>query len=423
MARMWLIIACKAAPEGADTSVQAPTAQAGSRIAWSADLTGDGLGDWLVAAPGVDGVVYAISGATLTAAATLSGPPGEVGIGISGCPDLDGDGQMEAIVGLPDGNGDQGGFRVFDAPLSGEIDVSAGSLVGGTLHGVRTGWSTACNDIDGNGYADLAVSAPDADGFGLGERSGQIFFYEGAVDGDPTVVGSYTTTFSDAALGTEHTLTIDHDLDGDGVADLVVGAPGIDQIFAAPGPFGGSVDNNTTGWTWDTEVGSGFGTSVALADWSGDGTLDLLGGAPEWRNGTGAVWYVLGPLNAGSAGHLDAPTMAGNAPGDESGFALAAPGDLTGDGAVDALVGAPGANDGMGQVYLLDAIEDRPMALAPVTVRGDVGRFGTELATDGAGTFAVGAPFDGEGVVWWFGPGLNGSGGTSQALASFSPTL
>ncbi|MGH9828101.1 MAG: PKD domain-containing protein, partial [Blastocatellia bacterium] len=116
------------------------------------------------------------------------------------------------------------------------------------------------------------------------------------------------------------------------------------------------------------ETGTALGSSVAIGDIDGDGTGDLLLGAPSATRSasgiiaaaqTGAAYAIFGGtglhpaddptaiFDIGSATPSLRPpqnlSFFGSADGDQFGSAIAA-GDVTGDGLVDLLVGAPNAN-------------------------------------------------------------------------------
>lgn len=133
-----------------------------------------------------------------------------------------------------------------------------------------------------------------------------------------------------------HSIASVPDVDGDGHDDLAIGAPRADGLEPDAGRV--YISSGRTGATLVTipgeRTGDRFGWSVAgLEDIDGDGAGDLVVGAP-WHD------YVLGPNNgaaytiSGSNG-AQIWKLGGNAPDDLLGYAVAAPGDLNGDGVAD----------------------------------------------------------------------------------------
>jgi hypothetical protein len=161
-----------------------------------------------------------------------------------------------------------------------------------------------------------------------------------------------------AALGRDAALAA---FDGDGFADLAIGAPGENAAAGAVNVLDGSPDGlaglNQTLTQAASEAGDGFGTALAKGNFNGDGFVDLAVGAPGEDVGsltdTGVVHLLFGFGNGLSgAGFLTQNTA--NVPGqaeggDRFGAALAtgAYDNDRGGGGVDQLaVGAPGEDVG-----------------------------------------------------------------------------
>jgi FG-GAP repeat protein len=143
-----------------------------------------------------------------------------------------------------------------------------------------------------------------------------------------------------------YSLTPVLDVDGDGLDDFAVGAPFSD---AARGDSGlvrvhSGADGSLLLTLLGETPGDLFGTSVAgLGDVDGDGRGDLAVGAhSKDANGadSGAVYVYSGATGA------QLFRILGGVAGDQFGFAVAAAGDVNGDGTPDLLVGARGEDVG-----------------------------------------------------------------------------
>ncbi len=168
------------------------------------------------------------------------------------------------------------------------------------------------------------------------------------------------------------------DLDGDGVADLAVGAPSDDDgvlrggaiwvlFLNEDGTLKGEQKISATmgGFVGPLINGDEFGTSVAaLGDLDGDDVVDLAVGAPlddDGGNSKGAVWVLFLNEDGTVKDEQKISDTAGGFLGtlvalDQFGFAVASLGDLDGDGTGDLAVGERADDDGglnRGAVWVL----------------------------------------------------------------------
>ncbi|GAA4889180.1 FG-GAP-like repeat-containing protein [Streptomyces coeruleoprunus] len=147
--------------------------------------------------------------------------------------------------------------------------------------------------------------------------------------------------------------TADHNRDGvaDLVAALPRYASGAGRVTVLPGTATGPtstgrriLDQNSTGVPGANEAGDQFGTTTAWGDFNGDGYADLVVGAPgeddeSGHTDTGSVTVLTGPGLDSGFGYMTSPSYRVN--GDKLGTAVAV-GDFNADGTADVLSVAPG---------------------------------------------------------------------------------
>src|SRR5262245_44157299 len=163
------------------------------------------------------------------------------------------------------------------------------------------------------------------------------------------------------------------DLDGDGLRDLLVGQPGAGPHLAGPEVllFASSTGQNIAAFADITgDSWNAFGHGLAdIGDVNGDGDSDVAIGAPSLSDEhAGFVRIAWGPL----ALHLD---IDGDATGDHFGFAVAGVGDTDLDGVPDVLAGAPGGNF----TRLLSGADGATL----LTLPGEGGDFGSAVSAVG----------------------------------------
>jgi len=202
-----------------------------------------------------------------------------------------------------------------------QIDLAetAGTVLYGSREGNRLGYSLATGDLDADGAADVAAGAPGFDAESGLEEAGAVLVFEAGVLTEPrggaradtlsflTLTGSRThERFGAALLAT--------DLDGDGDADLAVGAPGwgdgpsmlSGRVYVFLGPLA-RADRLPCLEIADVIIdgdrsGDRLGTSLACGDVDGDGRAELLASAPRALNRSG--------LRAGSVYVFDIGALA-----------------------------------------------------------------------------------------------------------------
>jgi len=136
-----------------------------------------------------------------------------------------------------------------------------------------------------------------------------------------------------------HAIAEVSDMDGDGIPELIVGAPGTNGAGLNSGAafiYGSDKGHKLTNFVSKLSAAQ-MGWSVASAgDVNRDGFPDILVGGPGYKQKTGSVVLISGK-NGVMIGQFN-----GFEQGEEQGAAIVVPGDLNGDGSIDYLFGAPG---------------------------------------------------------------------------------
>jgi hypothetical protein len=327
-------------------------------------------------------VTAGVGGFAIDAAATGD----HIGVSVRGTGDINGDGYLDVVVGADRVADDRGAaYVVFGKVDTYTVDVGdledGGFAIEGEAAMLGTGYSVAVvGDVNGDGLADIAVGM-----FEASQDTGRAYVVLGKAD-------STTVSLADIAGGTGGFAIEDGagtvtdfgyavggagDVNGDGLADVIIGAPQTD-----PGGLAGAgvayvvfgktdtdlVDVSTLGsdgFAIESSTASAhFGTSVnAAGDVDGDGLDDVIIGAPDFMSSQGLAAVVWGKntdtntvtesqLAAGAGGFV----IRGGLNLDDMGLFVAGVGDVSGDGRADVVLGAPGVDLGgnaLGRAYVV----------------------------------------------------------------------
>jgi len=438
--------------------------RAGASVAGVGDVNGDGFDDLLIGATQSSesavsaGQAYLIFGdpaalpldQLLSAAdASFLGESYEdwAGDPVSGAGDVNGDGYADMLVGapsfgvIPDATGKvylilggTGGWSM-DTPLS-QVDSS----FLGEANGDEAGYAVAAaGDVDGDGYGDVLISA--ARNGQLQADAGKAYVLLGGPGawGWDTPLQDSDASYLGENAGDEAGYSLDGigDFDGDGFADVAVGArnnsdnaPAAGKVYVILGRSSGWAPDVGLGQADATYVGESTndlaGSTVAGAgDVNGDGYDDLLIAAignNQSAVDAGKVYLVLGGSGGAvglNLGYCDASFLGENA-GDKAGQRIAGAGDMDGDGYDDLWIGAP-YGDGLmvdrGRSYL---VLGQPAGWSlDVSLFDSAAWFGGEAIGDYAGSaLSAAGDVDGDGYAdLLVGSRLNGENGTQAGQA------
>jgi VCBS repeat-containing protein len=427
----------------------------GKSVSSAGDVNGDGFADLIVGAPmfnlafasqlnegaafvifggaGVFGSAQTVAGVSRQFVTTLPlterqgfsifSPgldQGNSGQSVSAAGDVNGDGFSDFIVGVPYGSNSIGKALVVFGGTDGigalqsgsrsldtwRVTPAQGFVIQGDAAGDRTGVSvSSAGDVNGDGFADLIIGAYTGDDGG--NNAGEAYVVFGAAGGPGTAVANaigviqqvvnLTTLTAAQGFIIQADTALDFvgrsvasagDVNGDGFADVIVGANGGDDGGNSAGEayvlFGGA---------------GGFG----VADAAGRRVVDLT------------------TLTA-SQGLI----IQGDVAEDQAGFAVSSAGDINGDGFADLIVGAPFGDDGgssAGEAYVLYGAAFGASA-APVNTTGTsaadilMGGAGNDSLSGGGGADALrgGAGNDRLGVADSAFRHVNGGAGTDTLV-------
>lgn len=275
----------------------------------SGDFSGDGTSDLVISQPYAGEVHYILgpvdSDLSLpddTDIMLYEEPNASIypGHQVSSVGDLDGDGRDDAVIADYygyDSSGVTSGHAwivLTDDIAEGAYFSDVGTFIGGPgVSSAYFGYSLASDDVDGDGTADILLSAPNDSTYG----DGSLYMFSGAApassaeDADAILYNAKETPY----FGYDITAG---DLDDDGKAEIIVGDLGSSEVITYGGAahifhggVSGRVSTNTALGRVEGHTQSGYvgGQVYAGHDVTGDGIDDLLIGA--YSNSTASLLH------------------------------------------------------------------------------------------------------------------------------------
>jgi len=286
--------------------------------------------------------------------------------------DLDGDHYDEVLTGAP-GDGPGGSVFVIKGPIppAGNLVFAGSSKIVGS-QGDRLGYAVAGGDVNGDGHGDVLV--------GNDATSGGAYLLHGPLPSATTTAGANATFTAESGSDLGGTSVAVGNVDLDCLAEVLIGAPHANNNAGAAYLFMGGTSGGSLAGARAVIRGSGsenLGHAVALADVDGDGTRDVLVGAPHAGQGGCVHAYRLKDWSSNPIelkGVADAYTSLCGGPGDDVGWSVAAAGDVNGDRVPDLIIGAPRPSKG-GRAYLVygplkPGVVDLPTAINVYELKG-----------------------------------------------------
>lgn len=276
-----------------------------------------------------------------------------LGEGIAPIGDVNRDGYADLAVpehDWTDRRRNQGRVSIYLGSPSGLAAAPVRVLTDGTQAERFGAYVRAAGDVNGDGYADVMIGAPNwTDRRGA---VGCVLLYTGGPDGlESEPACRITGDHEGDAVGFAETFTPLGDVDGDGFGDVAIGvtnhsgrAAGIGEVRVHRGGPRGLAPRPV--WRQEGYCSeSSFARAVTAADIDGDGRVDLVVASPAWGRskdalGSGAVYVYPGIGPRGWFAHAPGGWVSSDQPGCGFGGLISA-GDANGDGAADLLVSAP----------------------------------------------------------------------------------
>jgi hypothetical protein len=403
--------------------------QFGFAVATAGDVNGDGYSDVIVGASSYDnvetdeGAAFIYLGgpagifSTATAMVESNQPGARLGTSVACAGDINGDGYSDIIAGavLYDNVENNEGAAFIYFGLATGLNTTPAILESNQANAQMGCAVASAGDVNGDGYSDVIVGVYQYEN--VENNEGGAFVYHGSAAGSSTTANNTPDDADQGNADFGFSVSSAGDVNADGYSDVIIGAFLYDdganieegKAFVYHGSAAGlSLSPNSTPDDADQAYAE-FGFSVASAgDVNADGYSDVIIGAPLYNDGVntdeGNAFVYYGSASGLSPTPNSIPDDA-NQFNAQFAYAVAAAGDVNGDGYSDVIIGAwlynDGANsdEGMAFVYYGSA---GGLSASPGNILDDAdqvnAQFGTSVACagdvngDGYSDVLIGAP-------------------------------
>jgi len=339
--------------------------QLGYAVGTAGDVNGDGFADVIIGVPRDTytytdpvGAAYVYHGSagglsgSLSPDWVISGDLTQkgslLGCAVSTAGDVNNDGYDDVIVGakeykIPGFTGAFGAaFVFFGSKTVGLATTPGWSLISEQKDSALGVAVSTAGDVNNDTYDDVVIGASGYPNGGL------AYVFLGAADG-LTVTRGLTLTINQPAAQFGYAVSHAGDINGDGYADIIIGAPGYDIIsgtsdVGAVFVYYGATEgiSTTSSALYGDQNGSRFGASLSGAgDVNNDGYADIVVGAQYYSRtvtNEGAAFVYLGS----PTGVITVPqrVLVGGQLAALFGAAVGTAGDVNKDGYADIVIGA-----------------------------------------------------------------------------------